>query len=158
MRRSWSRSGAFTGFTTTAEVLETCRAVTGSDATLSWVTPEQIVAAGVEPTAGRVGDAALLVPPQQVELLGQRERVEDQLRARIRGPGGVAPGVITAAPGPGCGRGGGWIVIVVRFGTRRVTRLVRMVVPGFMILAVAAAWAADPSPARLPPRNGKTGQ
>ncbi|WP_432159793.1 NAD-dependent epimerase/dehydratase family protein [Streptomyces sp. NRRL F-5630] len=48
------RSGAFdlvspSGHTTMGEFLETCRAVTGSDAVLRWATPEQVEAAGIAP-------------------------------------------------------------------------------------------------------------
>ncbi|SOD63890.1 Nucleoside-diphosphate-sugar epimerase [Streptomyces zhaozhouensis] len=37
------------GAATMGELLESCRAVTGSDATLRWVTPERVAAAGIEP-------------------------------------------------------------------------------------------------------------
>ncbi len=48
------RSGAFdlvspSGHTTMGEFLETCRAVTGSDAVLRWAAPEQVEAAGIAP-------------------------------------------------------------------------------------------------------------
>ncbi|MDT0414063.1 reductase [Streptomyces sp. DSM 41982] len=47
-------AGAFdlvspSGHTTMGEFLETCRAVTGSDAVLRWAAPEQVEAAGIEP-------------------------------------------------------------------------------------------------------------
>ncbi|MET8554663.1 NAD-dependent epimerase/dehydratase family protein [Streptomyces sp. NPDC004959] len=48
------RSGAFdlvspSGHTTMGEFLETCRAVTGSDAVLRWAAPEQVETAGIAP-------------------------------------------------------------------------------------------------------------
>ncbi|MFJ4436309.1 NAD-dependent epimerase/dehydratase family protein [Streptomyces sp. NPDC088923] len=48
------RSGPYdlvspSGHTTMGEFLETCRAVTGSDAVLRWLSPEQVEAAGIEP-------------------------------------------------------------------------------------------------------------